>query len=325
MKIAITGASGHIGNNLCRYLIDKGFEIKALIYRDDKALRDLPMITIVKGNVNSTDALNELIKNTDIVIHTAATISVNDNNDAEVINTNIRGTENIIKVCMNHKVKRLIHFSSIHAFDMLPLSGTLDENRRILTDSPFVYDLSKSKSEEMVLKANSTDLETVVLSPTSVIGPYDFKPSLIGKAMKSICKNRFPALISGGYDFVDVRDIVEATFNSITMAEPGNKYLLSGKWHSIKEFVELISAVSGCKVPAFICPLWLAKFSLPIARPFLNNEIKIMFNKQTIEILGSGHRNISSEKAKKQLQLKYRPLKTSIADSYNWFKENNYL
>lgn len=324
MRIAITGASGHVGANLCRALLEKGYEINALFHEDDRAIKGLP-INIVKGNVNSLSSLDELFSGAEIVIHAAAHISVNEHNDDLVIDTNVNGTRNIIAKCIEHKIKRLIHFSSIHAMDSFPLDEPLDETRSMVENSPNIYDNSKSISEKLVRDAPKNGLETIILCPTSVIGPFDFKPSMVGRSLINIYKGKFPALIEGGYDFVDVRDLVEATINAITMGRSGEKYLLSGKWHTIKELGDNMAKVAGIKSPWLVCPLWLAKLGLPIGNLFLNEEIKLVFNKQTIEILRSGHRNISSAKAQKELNFSCRPIEESIQDTYAWFKENNYL
>ncbi|MEI6124483.1 MAG: NAD-dependent epimerase/dehydratase family protein [Bacteroidota bacterium] len=324
MKIAITGASGHVGSNLCRKLIEQNFEINVLYHNDDKAFRDLPL-NIIKGELRSIQTLDNLIQGVDIVIHTAAFIAVNQYDEQQVIDTNIQGTKNIIDKCRQHNVKRLIHFSSIHAFNQFPLNQPLNENRELISNSPYIYDKTKAQSETLVRQANGNGLQTIVLSPTSIIGPYDFKPSLVGRSLINIYKRNLPALISGGYDFVDVRDIVDATINAITMAQPGEKYLLSGNWHSIKEFGDLIQKVSGVKRPKFICPLWLAKFGMPLMKYFVDKENRLVFNKQTIEILESGHRNISSAKAKKELNFTCRPLEESIHDAFYWFRNNGYL
>ena len=324
MRIAITGASGHVGANLCRALIAKGYDINALYNQDDRALKGLP-INIIKGNVNSLESLDHLMNGAQVVIHAAAYISVNQHNDNLVIETNVEGTRNIINKCLQHNIKRLIHFSSIHAFNAFPLNQPLDETRDLVKHHTYIYDNTKAQSESLVSEANGNGLETVILSPTSVIGPNDFKPSMVGRSLINIYKGKVPALIDGGYDFVDVRDLADAAINAITMARPGQKYLLSGNWHSIKEFGSIVSKVSGIKSPWFVCPIWLAKISLPLAKLFLNEEIRLIFNKQTLEILEDGHRNISSAKAQKELQFSCRPLHQSINDSFNWFKENNYL
>ena len=324
MKVAVTGASGHVGANLCPLLIKQGFEVNVLSFRDDRAFRHLPL-QIFKGDLNDAASLDGFIAGADVVINTAAYISVNLNDDETVYNTNVNGTKTLIDKCREHHVKRLIHFSSIHAFNPFPMDECLDENRPLAENTEFIYDRSKADAEKIVRAANCSELETVVLNPTSIIGPGDYKPSLIGRTIINLYHKRLPALVSGGYDFVDVRDVAQAAINAISMAKAGEKYLLSGKWHCIKEFGDIFSSASGVGRPWFICPLWLAQASVPLVRPFLNKEIKVVFNRQTIKILKESNRHISSAKAKKELGFTSRDVHESIRDAVAWFKENNYL
>jgi len=62
----------------------------------------------------------------------------------------------------------------------------------------------------MVMNAANDGLDAFVLSPTAIVGPMDFEPSLMGKAFLQLYHHQIPALVPGGYNWVDVRDIVEA-------------------------------------------------------------------------------------------------------------------
>lgn len=324
MKIAVTGASGHVGANLCPMLFEKGYDVNVLFFRDDRAFHNLP-VTVFKGNLNDPNSLDGFLEGVDVVINTAAYISVNLHDDNLVYETNVNGTRNLIMKCIEHRVQRLIHLSSIHAFNPFPLDKPLDEQRPLVSTPEFIYDRSKSDSEKIVREANSEQLETIVLNPTSIIGPGDYKPSLIGGTIINLYKNKIPALVHGGYDFVDVRDVAAAAINAITNGEPGEKYLLSGKWHSITEFGDVFSKYSNVKRPWFICPLWLAKVSLPIIKPFLSKEIRVVFNRQTLAILGESNKKIISRKAEQELYFKSRLMEESIKDALYWFKENKYI
>ncbi len=324
MRIAVTGASGHVGANLCPMLVEHGYDVNVLFFRDDRAFKDI-RVNIFKGSLTQPETLDAFLTGVDVVINTAAYISVNLNDDRMVYETNVNGTQNLVEKCLRHGVKRLIHFSSIHAFEADPMDQTLDEQRQLVKKSKFIYDQTKADSERIVRAANSAKLETIVLNPTSIIGPRDYKPSLIGRSVVNLYHKKIPALISGGYDFVDVRDVAFAAMQAITKARPGEKYLLSGKWHSIKEFGDFFSKSSGIKRPWFICPMWLAKGSMPFVKPFLSNGIQLLFNKQTIEILQHSHPGISSAKAEKELGFKSRDISESVNDAVQWFKEHKYI
>lgn len=104
MKIGITGASGHVGNVLCRNLIASGFSVKALYNSDKKALENLD-VTLVKGSVLDGDLLHEFVENCDVVIHCAAIISIHGDPDGRVFKTNTEGPKNVLTACIAQGVK----------------------------------------------------------------------------------------------------------------------------------------------------------------------------------------------------------------------------
>lgn len=325
MKIAITGASGHVGANLTRLLLDKGHEVSVLYFNDDRGFKNLN-VRSVRGSVLEKDTLTELIKGSEIVYHLAATISISGDKSGNVHNVNVNGPKNITEVCKEENVRRLIHFSSIHAFQQFPLDETLDETRPTVGGFGHAYDMSKSAGEHIVMDAAAKGLDAVVLSPTSIMGPYDFKPSFVGQFLLKLYNRNLPALVDGGYDWVDVRDIAQAAYNAIDRGVKGEKYLLSGTWMSVKDISQLAEKITGKKAPTWICPAWLAKVGLPlfnIADKMKGNTP--LYTKEALEILASGNRKICCDKAKQNLGVTPRPLVETVTDAYKWFKENNYI
>jgi len=229
MRIAITGASGHIGNNLCRKLVSEGHKVKVLVHDDPDNL-DSMNVEMIHGSILDENCLDELCRNTDIVYHLAAIISVDNKNKDLVYSTNVDGTQNLVKSCFKNKVKKFIHFSSVHVLNPFPLEKELNESREYVNMSEMVYENSKTESEKIVMNAAKKGLHSVILIPTAIVGPNDFRPSLFGKALIRIYKNQFPMLVPGGYNIVDVRDVVNGAILASKKGRSGESYILSGKW-----------------------------------------------------------------------------------------------
>jgi dihydroflavonol-4-reductase len=325
LKISISGASGHIGANMIRELLKEGHSLKVLYYHDDRAFAGLN-IERVKGDLLDRSTIDELVRDSEIVMHLAAQISISGDKDGHVFRINTEGPRNVCEACLTHGVKRMVHFSSIHAFSAKPFEGILDENRKMVDDSAYRYDFSKATGENIVMDYVKKGLDAVVLNPTSVIGPLDYKPSLMGQVMLRLYNRQLPALVKGGFDFVDVRDVAKAAINAISKGRKGEKYLLSGTWKNISELAVMVEKVTGMKAPAYICPNWLAKLGLP----FLNAWAKVsssqpLYTKESLHVLINAHRNISNQKAKDDLGFNPRPLEDTITDIFTWFKENGYI
>jgi len=323
MKIAITGASGHVGANLCRTLLEKKHSVKVLVNKFSKSIDSLNLEK-VQGNLLDPDSLKKLADGSEIFIHLAASISINGNQD--VFDTNVKGTQNVINVCRDSGIKRLIHFSSIHALVHDPLDEILDETSPLAIRDHIIYNRSKALAEQAIQQAAAGGLDVVVINPTSVMGPNDFKPSLIGQAILQLYQGKIPALVPGGYDWVDVRDVVSGTIKAIEKGRTGESYLLSGHYLSLPDLYEMLLELRGNGKKLPLIPFWLAKTGVPFLKLWaMITRSNPLYTSESIEILKTAHKNISSEKASKEFGYSSRPFKETLQDTIEWFKENDYL
>jgi dihydroflavonol-4-reductase len=237
-----------------------------------------------------------------------------------VFKTNTLGLRHVMDVCVEAGVKRLIHVSSVHAVEELPLSKPFDETRPYKTNTSSAYDYSKAMAEQYVLEtAKKHAMDVVIVRPSSIVGPYDFKPSELGNALIRFYHNQIPILPPGGYDFVDVRDVAQTIIHAIERARANEIYILSGQYYSMKAFAQAVHEVSGKSVPNWVMPYWILKSVLPwVAGYAAITKSKPLFTKDSIDALKNGHPNMSSAKAIKELGHHARPLKESLHDFYHW-------
>ncbi|MBL0183181.1 MAG: NAD-dependent epimerase/dehydratase family protein [Chitinophagaceae bacterium] len=326
MKIALTGASGHLGSALLQEINKRNIPVNILV-RDENApsIKNLP-VQIVKGDLLNAVALKKLMQDCDVLVHSAAVISVNGDPKGLVHRTNVEGTKLVIETALQAGIKRCIHISSIHAYQQLPASEILDEQRAPVNETAFAYDRSKLAGQQIALEANGRDMEVIVLNPTSIIGPYDFKPSLMGQVIIDLYKGRLPFIFNGGFDFCDCRDVANAILNAVTMGRPGEKYLLSGKWYSLKQLVQLLSSASSKKINVVALPPIAAKAGLPFIKLLAAIQRKEpLYTNEALEAIFNGNRLISSAKAKKELNYTARPFEETMQDTFHWFKNKSYL
>jgi dihydroflavonol-4-reductase len=319
--IAITGASGHLGSALITELLkDNNWQIRAQ-FNSQRPPIDHKNIDWIQSGM-SPDELTVLFNNANVVIHCAAIISITGDKNGSVYATNVVGTQNVINVCLNQKIKRLIHVSSTHALQEIPLNTPFDEKRTYKTKLDFAYDYTKAKAEQLVLEAvEKSDLDAVVVRPSSMLGPVDYKPSLLGEAISDLAKRKVPAMIKGGYDFVDVRDVARSIIASIEKGVKGESYNLTGKYYAIKELAEITSQIANVKPPKFVVPSFIIQLSIPfvaLQSKFTKKPPK--FTKESIAVLKHGHPNMTNQKAREVLGHESRPLEDSIKDLINWKK-----
>jgi len=326
MKVAITGATGHLGAALLQELCKRNIPVKVLVRGNDiRSCKSLP-VEIVNGDLLQSDRLKLLMQDCDCLIHCAALISVNGDPHGHVQLTNVEGTRSVIENALKAGIKRCIHISSIHAFQQTPSLEILDESRMPIGENGFAYERSKLAGQKIALEANNNEMEVLVMHPTSIIGPYDYKPSLMGKVFIDMYKGKLPFIFKGGFDFCDCRDVANAIVNSLSIGRPGEAYLLGGKWHSLKQFAEILSKVSGKKIIKIELPQFVANAGLLFVKLFakLRNK-EPLYTEEALDALFNGNRCISSIKATNELRYTTRPFEETLHDTFDWFRNINYL
>lgn len=325
MKVAVTGASGHIGNCLVRELLKKGTHVKVLVHNFENDLAQLD-VEMIRGDLLEVESLKKLCEGVDVVFHLAAKIALDNRQPEQVFAVNVTGTKNIIEASESAGVKKFIHFSSIDAFQFISSEAVVDESKPLIKSEKAIYAFTKAEGERLVMNAVKEGLDAVILSPTAVIGPFDYRGSFLGEALLKIYRNQIPMLISGGYNWVDVRDVAKAAILSAESGRKGEKYILSGDFCSLKELSEMTGRISGKRTPKLLAPVFLAKLACPFFQFYFSiTKGKPIFTFQSLDLLINSPKNISFEKAKKELGYQPRPLEQTLRDTFNWYKENKYL
>jgi len=325
MTVAVTGAAGHAGANLVRALLAQGRPVRALVHIDRKPLEGLG-VEVIKGDIRDLESLVNAFKGAEVVYHLAAHISISKDEWPLLEAVNVIGTRNVVKACLRCKVRRLVHFSSIHSMTQGPADIPLDESSPLVDSrhSP-PYDRSKAAAEKEVLRGVEKGLNAVIISPTAIIGPYDYRPSHFGEALLRMASGRLPALVNGGFDWVDVRDVINGAMRAEELAPSGAKYMLSGHWVSLPEVARGVERISGVPAAGFVSPLWLAR----VGAPFMTTLDRLagrrpLYTSASLQALDSNH-NISHQKASRELGYRPRPFRETLIDTIRWFEENGKL
>ena len=133
-------------------------------------------------------------------------------------------------------------------------------------------------------------------------------------------------LIAGGFDCVDVRDVVEATLAAETRGRGGENYILGGRWQSVPELARISEAVTGVPAPRFVCPIALARFWAPFQMAWDRLHARPpLYTPDALHHISRSNRLVSSSRANAELGFSPRPVSDSVRDAYRWFEENGKL
>lgn len=321
MRAVITGASGFLGAHLARTLKDRGVEVRAADRSRGPALDDVD-VEFVEIDVLDPASLRAAFEGQDRVFHLAAIISIVGDPTGEVWRVNVHGPRNAATVAFECGVGRFVHCSSVHSFDLERCGPSLDESGPPTThpDAP-AYDRSKRAGEEAVRLVVQKGLDAVVVNPTGIIGPDDRGPSRMGETVLQFMTRKIPVGITGQFDFVDVRDVVEGLIAAGDRGRTGDNYLLSGSRLSIRELGMLVERYSGVPVPPLSIPLRLVTPLAPLVMQIEQRTKKPIFTPDALHALKYSP-VVSHYRAATDLGYRSRPIHETVRDTVAWFESN---
>lgn len=261
-KILITGADGFIGSHLCELLVKKKFNVTAISYYNsfgsngwldyiNKDIRN--KIKIISGDIRDKDFVSSVVKGQDVIFNLAALIGIpySYRSTESYIDTNIKGTFNLLSASKNQKVKKIIHISTSEVYgsaQQIPIS----EKHPVVGQSP--YSASKISAEQLCIAYNkSFSLPVTILRPFNVFGPRQSTraiiPTIIGQYMQNQ-KVLNLGLMTPTRDFNYVEDTVQAFYKCINAKNISGEIINigTGKEFSIKIVADLIANYFGKKI-----------------------------------------------------------------------------
>ena len=317
----VTGATGHIGNVLVRLLLERGEKVRAMAMpgEDITPLNDLDVEMII-ADVLDYQSLLKAFEHIDVVYHLAGIISIMPGKDHMLQAVNVSGTRNVIQAARSAGVKRLVYTSSIHALQRVPEGVLIDESVPFdIEHAISSYDSSKANASLEILQAVDHGLDAVIVCPTGVIGPYDFRRSELGQLILDCVEQKPMLYVDGAYDFVDVRDVAEGLILAGEKGRCGESYILSGERISVPDILKIVQEILGTHLFSLKIPFSLARLSAKITPLYYRlTHARPRFTSYSLATITSNS-FISHAKAMFELGYHPRPLRESLSDTVKWF------
>ena len=321
MLTVVTGASGFLGGALVRALLAEERQVRAVDLRRGPGLAGLD-VEWMPADVLDISSLEASFQGAEIVFHLAAVISVTGDPTGQVWAVNVDGPRNVAEAALHAGVHRLVHCSSVHAYDLEAGEHRVTETSPRATAAGLpVYDRSKAAGEAALRQMIDQGLDAVIVNPTGVVGPYDFAPSRMGSVFLALFRRRLPALIDGGFDWVDVRDVASSMLAAEAQGRRGENYLLPGHHLSLPELAAVAEQVSGVPKPTFSVPMRFARLWSPLADMVSRRSANpLWYTTESLHALRFDPA-VSGAKAQAELGHRPRPFDDTARDIHHWFTD----
>ncbi|MBI2569167.1 MAG: SDR family NAD(P)-dependent oxidoreductase [Candidatus Schekmanbacteria bacterium] len=324
--VLLTGASGLIGTAVAETLTRAGYKLRLLVRATSPTehLQHLGAERVI-GDVTDRAAVAAAMENVAIVVHTAGATSLRDKDADRVWHTNVEGTRTVLEAARAAGVERAIYTSSQAAVGAAPEARPLDEDadwwvpRRVPR-----YIRAKRRAEEVAWEIAAQGLPLVVLNPSIVLGPGDRRGSSTLLVINFV-KGRMIGATPGGAAYVDVRDVAAAHLAAIRQGAVGRRYLISSENHTLFDFYSLVAGEAGLPAPKLIPELFARAFGVI-------NDLLIYGGLEGFPDMTSAHVAMglcywwaNAERSRRELGIRYRPVRSSIRLTLRWAMDAGYL
>jgi nucleoside-diphosphate-sugar epimerase len=331
-NVLVTGATGLLGSHIAMQLLHEGWRVKCFVrtidrkveterifmHYGDQAMALFQKIEWVEGDILEISTLLQHIQPDDYVVHSAAWVSFLPHEYKKMFKINVEGTANVVNACLEKKVAKLCHISSVAA-----IGRSMDENNYSEdttwkdNETNTQYAISKYKAELEVWRGSVEGLNMVIVNPATIIGPGNWEKSsasLINKVWKG--NNYYTSGING---FVDVRDVANISIKLMERSISDERFIACGENIPFQELFNLIADNLGKPRPTIEAKPWVAQIVWRIG--WLGYMVfgKVPFITKESARTAMFKSRFSNEKVKKALNYSFIPLSASITHACECF------
>ncbi len=316
--VFVTGISGLLGTNLAIDLLENGHKVLGLV-RDKKRYKGIshPNLELIERSLE--DDLTPWLDIAEIVVHVAAETRQNLTSYSDYLKINFVATQHLYDSAVRSTVKKFVFVSTANTMGYGSLEDPGHEGREVrFPFSDSFYARSKIEAENYVLR-KASEMETIIVNPTFMLGPYDTKPSS-GKIILMGWKKRFIFYPPGGKNFVHVRDVSDGIIKALESGRHGERYLLAHENLSYRQFYEMLNAVADQSARLIAIPKQALMLLGHFGDLLRKLGIRSSLSSTNTRILCVNN-YYSNQKSREKLGLNYSSTDQSIRDAIDYFNQ----
>jgi dihydroflavonol-4-reductase len=345
-KILVTGATGFVGYHVARKLADRGEVLCLARPNSDRRFLSQLKVRIVEGDLRDPASLERALDGCDTLFHVAADYRLWSKDPNELVDSNVKGSENILSAARKAGVSKIVYTSSVSAVGRpephVPARGYggLTGEARARWELQFTgnelldptheqligpYKQSKYQGELVARRCALEGLPVVVVNPSTPIGSYDIKPTPTGKLVLDFLNRKMPAYLDTGLNLVDVDDVAEGHLLAAEKGKPGERYILGNRNLMLKEILDMLARITGLPAPKIRIPYWVAYASGAASTAFaeltgIPPAVPLDAVRMAREVMF-----YDAAKAVRTLGLPQQPIEGALEKAVRFFKDNGYV
>ncbi len=327
--VLVTGANGHVGNQLAAHLVEHGYHVRAMVRRPDDAKRAIeilrhPFVEVVAGDIRDTDAVTRAVAGCEGVFQVAAVYTMHAADpQRDIIDPAVTGALNVLRASKLAGVRRVVLTSSLVAMGNLSTpEHPLDEsNWNDAATEPYAKakTLAERRSREF---ADASGLDLVCVNPTLIVGPGFPHHTPSTQLFENAIRGLLPVLPPLAFTFVDVRDVASAHRLAFERPEANGRYLCGNVTVTMRTVFEYLHRIDPTiKIPRFDLP----RIFLPFLPPLDWLQTKFfgttrLMTSESVTEYASGAAYISTARIRRDLGWEPRRFDESVRDTLAWIR-----
>lgn len=328
MKVLVTGATGFVGANVARLLVDRGEDVRVLVRptSDRGNLAGLPLEVAV-GDLRDAEAVRRAVRGCRRVFHVAADYRFWARDPGEIYRSNVQGTTNVMEACLAEGVERVVHTSTVGTIGLGAYPAPGDETTPLLDGQlNGHYKRSKLQAERAALAYAGRGLPVVVVNPSAPVGPWDAKPTPTGQIVVDFARRKLPAIVDTGLNIVHVRDVAEGHLLAAERGRVGERYILGHRNMTLAEIVAELAEITGLPAPRLRLPYPVA-WTAGAVSTALSTWITRRPPAVALEAVRMARHRMFFDPAKavRELGLPQTSVRAAFVDAIAWFEQSGLI
>lgn len=323
----VTGANGHLGNNLVRLLLSKGHKVRASV-RNIKNIQPFEELDcdVVHADITNRDSLKKAFKDVTNLYAVGANFSMwAKDPKVEIYDNNVQGTQNVFDIAKECGIKNIVFVSSVASLDFTKLPANVDNGYN--KDRRNWYYNSKNDSDKLAIELGEKyGIRTVLILPSAMIGGEAHKLSYSNNLVYQIINGEIPVDTNITLNWIDVKDVALGSYNAMLKGKNGERYILANDTHtSMQNSVKIASELYPelkLKIPKKV-PKWLLYFVATIME-FISklNGKEPLLQRQYLDMFYGLKQDYDISKSKKELGFNPKSSKQALTEAISYLKND---